>query len=100
MYFCMPPKLLALFSTTFTQYTNFIFCINLAPIPKSLNTKIKNFPFTSFSSEVPYKVFELLLNTHIQTDVQMQTNAFSHSLLILNVPYPKNSAMMNRNDFK
>ena len=77
MYFCMPPELLAPFSTTYTQHTDFIFCTNLVSSPKSLNTKIENFPYTSSSSEVPYKVFEPLLNTHILPDVQMQMNAFS-----------------------
>ena len=78
MYFRMPPKLSAPFSTTYTQHTDFIFCTDLAPSPKSLNTKIENFSFTPSLTGAPYKVFELLLNTHIQTDVQMQTNAFSH----------------------
>ena len=100
MYFCMPPKLSVPFSTTSTQHTDFIFCPNLAPIPKSLNTKNENFPYTPSPSGAPYKVFELLLNTHIQTDVQMQMNAFSCPLLILNTPYPKNSAMMTRSDLK
>ena len=77
MYFCMPPELSAPFSTTYTQYTDFNFCTNLAPSIKSLNAKNENFSFIFSSSEVPSKVFELLLNTHIQTDVQMQTNAFS-----------------------
>ena len=77
MYFHMPPNFCAPFSTTSTQHTDFIFCSNLAPTPKSLNTKIENFPYISSPSGAPYKVFELLLNTHIQTDVQMQTNAFS-----------------------
>ena len=100
MYFHMPPKLLAPFSTSSTQHTDFTFCPNLVPIPKSLNTKIENFPFTPSSSGVPNKVFELLLNTHILTDVQMQMNAFLCPLLILNTPYPKHSAMMTRNGFK
>ena len=76
MYFLMPPELLAPFSTTFTQHIDFIFCIDLAPTPKSLNTKIQNFPSTPSPSGAPYKVSELLLNTHIPTDVQMQTNTF------------------------
>ena len=100
MYFCMPPELLVSFSTTFTQHTDFIFCINLAPTPKSLNTKIQNFSSTPSPSGAPYKVFELLLNTHIPTDVQMQMNAFLHPLPILNTLYPKNSAMMTRSDLK
>ena len=100
MYFCTPPKLSVPFSITYTQYTDFIFCTNLAPSPKSLNTKNKNFSYISSPSGVPYKVFELLLNTHIQTDVQMQTNAFSHPLLILNISHPKNSAIMTRIDMK
>ena len=75
MYFCMPPELLAPFSTTSTHHTDFIFCPNLATV-KSLNTKIDNFPSTPSPLGVPYKVFELLLNAHILTDVQMQTNAF------------------------
>ena len=78
MYFCMPPKLSVPFSTTYTQHTDFILCTNLAPSPKSLNAKNENFPYISSPSGVPSKVFELLLNTHIQTDVQMQTNAFLH----------------------
>ena len=78
MYFCMPPKLSVPFSTTYTQHTDFIFCPNLAPTPQSLNTKNENFPYTPSPSGAPYKVFELLLNTHIQTDVETQTNAFSH----------------------
>ena len=78
MYFCMPPELSAPFSTTFTHYTDFIFCSNLASISKSLNTKNENFPYISSSSGVPYKIFELLLNTYILTDVQMQTNTFLH----------------------
>ena len=66
MYFHMPPKLLVPFSTTFTQHIDFIFCPNLAPHSQSLlNTKNENFPYISFSSGVPYKVSELLLNTHI-----------------------------------
>ena len=101
MYFHMPPELLAQFSTTYTQYTDFIFYSNLVPIPKSLNTKIENFPFMPSPSGVPNKVFELLLNTHILIDIQMQMNAFS--CLPSNpeyLPTPKNSAMMNRNDLK
>ena len=78
MYFCMPSELLVPFSTIVTQHTDFTFCINLVPTPKSLNTKIENFLSISSSSEVPYKVFELLLNTLILTDRQMQTNVFSH----------------------
>ena len=78
MYFRMPPKLSAPFSTTCTQHTDFIFCTNLAPSPKSLNAKNENFSYISSPSGAPSKVFELLLNTHIQTDVQMQTNAFLH----------------------
>ena len=78
MYFRMPPKLSVPFSTTYTQYTDFIFCTNLAPSPKSLNAKNENFLYILSPSEAPSKVFELLLNTHIQTDVQMQTNAFLH----------------------
>ena len=100
MYFGMPSKLSAPFSTTFTQHADFIFCINLAPTPMSLNTKIENFPFTPSPSGAPYKVFELLLNTHIPTDVQMQTNAFSCPTPKPEHPYPKNSAMMTRNDLK
>ena len=73
----MPPKILAPFSTTYSQHTDFIFCTNLAPCSKSLNTKMENFSYISSLSGVPYKVLELLLNIHIQTDVQMQTNAFS-----------------------
>ena len=82
----MPPEILVPFSTTSTQCTDFIFCSNLVPTPKSLNTKIENFLFTPSPSGVPYKVFQLLFNTHIPTDVQMQTNAFSHPLPILNTP--------------
>ena len=78
MYFCMPPKFSVPFSTTYTQHTDFIFCTNLAPSPKSLNTKIENFSYISSPSGAPYKVFELLLNTHIQTDVQTQMNTFLH----------------------
>ena len=78
MHFCTPPELSVSFSTTYTQHTDFIFCTNLAPSSKSLNTKNENFSYISSSSEAPSKVCELLLNTHIQTDVQMQTNAFSH----------------------
>ena len=78
MYFHIPPKLSAPFSTTYTQHTDFIFCTNLASSPKSLNAKNENFPYIPSPSGVPSKVFELLLNTHIQTDVQMQTNAFLH----------------------
>ena len=81
MYFCMPPEFSAPFSTTSTQHTDFNFCSNLTPIPKSLNTENENYPYISSSSEVPYKVFECILNTHIQTDVQMQTNAFLHPSL-------------------
>ena len=77
MYFRTPPELSAPFFTTYTQHTDFIFCTNLAPSSKSLNTKNENFSYIPSSSEVPSKVFELLLNTHIQTDVQTQTNAFS-----------------------
>ena len=100
MYFHTPPELSVPFSTTSTQYTDFMFCSNLASTSKFLNTKIKNFPYTPSSSGVPYKVSELLLNTHILTEIQMQMNAFLHPLLILNTPYSKNSAMMTRNDFK
>ena len=77
MYFCMPPKLLVPSSTTYTQHTDFIFCTNLAPSPESLNAKNENFPYIPSPSGAPSKVFELLLNTRIQTDVQMQMNAFS-----------------------
>ena len=77
MYFRICPRTFgAPFSTTYTQHTDFIFCTNLAPSPKSLNAKNENFSYISSSSGVPSKVFELLLNTHIQTDVQTQTNAF------------------------
>ena len=62
------------FHSTYRPY----FCPNLAFTPKSLNTKIENFSPTSSPSGVPYKVFKLLLNAHIQTDVQMQMNAFLH----------------------
>ena len=77
MYFHMPPKLLVPFSTTSTHHTDFIFCSNLAPSPKSLNTKNENFPYIPSPSGAPSKVFELLLNTHILTDVQMQMTTFS-----------------------
>ena len=76
MYFHIPPEILVPFSTTYTQYTDFIFCSNLVSTPKSLDTKNQNFLYISSPSGVLYKVFEFLLNTHIQTDVQMQTNAF------------------------
>ena len=99
MYFNMPPKLLAPFSTTSTQHTDFIFCPNLAPTPKSLNTKIENFPYTPSSSGAPYKVFELLLNTHILRHTDANECIFA-PLPILNTPYPKNSAMMTRSDLK
>ena len=89
MYFCMPPKLSAPFSTTYTQDTDFILCPNPAPFPNSLNTKIENFPFNLSPSEVPNKIFEFLLNTNILKDIQMQTNAFLHPLPILNTPNPK-----------
>ena len=77
MYFCTP-KISVPFSTTSTHHTDFIFCLNLVHTQKSLNTKIENFSSTPSLSGVPYKVYELLLNTHILTDVQMQTNAFLH----------------------
>ena len=86
MYFHMPSKISVPFSTTYTQHTDFIFCPNLVPTLKFLNTKIKKF-FIYFSpSGAPYKVFEILLNTHILTDVQTQMNAFLCPLLILNTP--------------
>ena len=100
IYFCTPPKLLVPFSTTSTQHTDFIFCPNLAPTLKSLNTKIENFPYTPSPSEAPYKV---LSSCSIHTYWQMYRHKWMHfcaSLLILNTPYPKNSAMMTRNDFK
>ena len=100
MYFCMPPKFQHHFLPLYTQHTDFIFCTNLAPSPKSLNTKNENLLYILSSSGAPSKVFELLLNTHIQTDVQTQTNAFSCPLLIVNTPYPKNSAIMTRSDMK
>ena len=101
MYFHTPSELSAPFSTTYTQYTDFIFCTNLAPSPKSLNTKNENFLYILSSSRAPSKVFELLLNTHIQTDVQMQTNAFSCPPSDSKYPpYPKNSAIMTRSDMK
>ena len=78
MYFCMPPELSVPFSTTYTQHTDFIFGPNLVPPPKSLNTKVENFSFTPSPSGAPNKVFELLLNTHRPTDVQMQMTTFSH----------------------
>ena len=101
MYFCMPPELSVPFSTTYTQYIDFIFCTNLASSLKSLNAKNENFPYIPSSSGVPSKDFELLLNTHIQTDIQMQMNIFScppfdpEYFLI-----PKNSAIMIRSDMK
>ena len=75
----MPPELSVPLSTIYTQHIDLVFCPNLAPTPKSLNTKIENFPYTLSPLGVPYKIFELLLNIHIQTDVQMQTNAFFHA---------------------
>ena len=96
----MPPELSVPFSSTYTQYTDFIFCPNLVPMPKSLNTKVENISLTPSPSGAPNKVFELLLNTYILTDVQMQMNAFLHPLLILNAHNLKNWAMMTRNDFK
>ena len=100
MYFCMPPETLAPFSTTSTQYTDFIFCSNLASTPMSLNTRIENFSYILSFSEVPYNVFELLLNTHILTDVQMQMNTFLHLPHVPEHLYPKNSAIMTRSDLK
>ena len=77
MYFCTSAKLSAPFSTTYTPHTDFNFGPNLVPPPKSLNTKDEKFSFTPSSSGAPNKVFELLLNTHRLTDVQMQTTTFS-----------------------
>ena len=77
MYFCMPPKHLVPFSTTYTQHTDFIFGPNLVP-PKSLNTKVEIFSFTLYPPGAPNKVFGLLLCTDIQTDVQMQMITFTH----------------------
>ena len=96
MYFRMPPKLSVPFSTTYTQHTDFIFCTNLAPSPKSLSAKNENFSYIPSSSGVPSKVFELLLNTHIQTDVQMQTNAFSH--LSPDSEYPLSQKQCNNDE--
>ena len=93
MYFCTLPKLSVPFPTTYTQHTDFIFCSNLAPILVSLNTKNENFAYNSSFSGVPYKVFKLLLNTHIQTDVQMQTNTFSY--LSSDSEYPSIPKMCN-----
>ena len=76
MYFRTPAKLSVPFSTTYTPHTDFIFGPNLVPPPKSLNTKDENFSFTPSPSGAPNKVFELLLNTHRLTDIQMQMNAF------------------------
>ena len=78
MYFRTPAELSAPFSTTYTPHTDFNFGPNLVPPPKSLNTKDEKFSFTTSSSGAPNKVFELLLNTHRPTDVQMQATAFSH----------------------
>ena len=86
MYFHTPPNFQCHFFTTSTQHTDFIICSNLVSSPKSLNPENQNFPYIFSSSGVPYKVSELLLNTHIQTDAQTQTNAFLH--LPSNSEYP------------
>ena len=78
MYFLYIPNILVPFSTTSTEYTDFIFCSNLVSTPKPFNTKIENFPFNPSPSGAPYKVFNLLLNTQILTVVQMQMNTFLH----------------------
>ena len=48
-----------------------------SPPPKSLNNKFQIFPFNLYPLGAQNKVFELQLYTDIQTDVQMQTTAFT-----------------------
>ena len=100
MYFHTPPNVWHHFPLLTHNIHTLFFCPNLVPIPKSLNTKGETFPFTPSPSGAPDKVFELLLNTHILTDVQMQMNTFLHPLSDSKTACPKISAMMTRNDFK
>ena len=78
MYFCTTPELSAPFYTTYTQHTYFILA-QFSPPPKVSHNKF--------------------LYTHTDR-LQMQTTTFTSSLLILKTPYPKNSAIMTRNDNK
>ena len=99
MYFHTPSKLSVPFSTTYTQYTDFIFGSNLVP-SKVSGQELSEFSIHSLPPGAPNKVFKLLLYTDIKTDVQTQTITFTCPLPILNTPYPKNSAIMIRSDEK
>ena len=96
----MPPELLVPFSTTSTPHTDFILLCKFSLPPKVSKYKVEIFSFTLYPPGATNKVFELLLYTDTQTDVQMQMIAFTHTLPILNTPYPKNSAIMTRMDEK
>ena len=97
MYFCMPSKLSAPFYTTYAQHTDFIFGPNLVPFPKSLHNKFQIFHSLFTPQELKIR---FLSSSSIQTDVQTQMTIFTCPLLILNTPYPKNSAIMTRDDNK
>ena len=78
MYFHTLPKFQCHFLLLTHNIQTLFFCSNLVSIPKFLNTKVENFSLIFSSLGVPNKVFELLLNTYILTDVQIKTNAFLH----------------------